>query len=140
MKYLILFCALTITVSAQTRDSLAQTQIPAKQCVVTFNYGGTVVRDTLSPDDVASWIGVRGKAENDTTRPIQAALKSFLRTEIDRCKLVWFAQRDLALGAVDARDDMTLGEYRAARTAVRVRYRSWLFDVYIKVPVMETQR
>jgi hypothetical protein len=128
---------MAIPCAAQTmRDSSYQTQVPARQCVITINYGGTVVRDTLTPDEAAAWINVHGKSSNDTTRPLQEGLKSQLRTEIERCKAVWFAQRDLELGLVDQNDTLTLAEYRAARTAIRIRYRSWLQDRSVKVPVL----
>jgi hypothetical protein len=118
------------------RDSTYQTQVPAKQCIITYNYGGTAVRDTLSPEEAAAWINVHGKSSNDTTRPLQEGLKSQLRTEIERCKTIWYAQRDLELGLVDQNDTLTLAEYRAARTAIRVRYRSWLQERSVKVPVL----
>ena len=141
MKNLIILTLLTLaaaTASAQTvRDSLYQTQVPARVCVIIYAYGGVQVRDTMTVEEVSAWIGVRGKAENDTTRPLQAALKSHMRTEIERCKAVWLAQRDVELAAVDRYDSMTLAEYRAAKTAIRVRYRSWLWDRYAKVPVLE---
>ena len=135
---LILLILSAATASAQTmRDSLYQTQVPARVCVIIYAYSGVQVRDTMTVEDVSAWIAVRGLSSADSTRPIQDGLRAHLRTEIDRCRKIADERRDTELAAVDAGDTMTITQYRAAKTEIRRRYRSIPIERKKAVPVLD---
>lgn len=140
MKNVIILTLLILSaasVSAQTmRDSTVTIPIIARACVIAVSYQGTVVRDTLTPDQVAAWVAARGVSSSDSTAPIQAGLISYLRAEIGRHHGAWVSRRDLELGLVDADDSQTLAQIRAARTAIRTRYRQWQYHYTVKVPAL----
>ena len=137
MKALVLSMILTSALSAQTmRDSIITVPVQAKTCIITVNYAGVVIRDTLPPAQTAAWLIVHGLSRADSTRPIQDGILAHLRSEIDRCYGVRLVQMQSELGAVDQTDTMTLADLRAARTAIRKRYLQYHLPVSVSVPLL----
>ena len=136
MRTLIIALILTASATAQTmRDSSATMPITARQAVIIVSYGGVQVRDTVTAEQVAAWITVRG-GQRDTLSPVRDML-SHLRAEVGRCHAIRLASMTEELGLVDLDDSQTLAQIRAARTAIRLRYRQWSWLYSVKVPVLE---
>lgn len=135
-KTFILLFLLVATAAGQTmRDSTIYTTVVAKQAVITVNYGGVQVRDTVSAERVAAWVTIRG-GSRDTTMPVRDML-SHLRSEIGRCHGLWLERMTVDMAGVDQGDTQTLAQIRAARAAIRVRYRSYVYPYTVRVPVLD---
>lgn len=137
-KIVFIFFALTVCAVAQEqqmRDSTVYTTVVAKQAVITVNYGGIQVRDTVSAGQVAAWIAIRG-GSRDTTMPVRDMV-SHLRSEIGRCHGLWLDRMTADMAGVDQDDTQTLAQIRAARAAIRLRYRSYAYPYTVRVPVLE---
>lgn len=133
----IIFFALTMCALAQEpqmRDSTVTVPIIARACVITVSYQGNVVRDTLTPDQVAAWITQRG-GSRDTLMPVRDIL-SHLRAEIGRCHQISIDRMTVEMAGVDQGDSQTLAQIRAARAAIRTRYRQWQYSYPVKVPML----
>lgn len=124
----VLSLLLVTSASAQLMDSTATRQVNTRQMTITVNYGGVTDQYTISAEEVAGWIGCRGlSSEKDTTRPINTALLGHIRAEVQRCAQTWIKNRDYELGLVDQDDSMTLAQIRAAKQAVRLKYRQYTY-------------
>lgn len=135
--FLLLFLLATTAMGQQMRDSTYLVPVAARPCVIIVVYGGVQVRDTLSAEQVAAWLSIRGITPADSLSPIQEDIRQHLRAEVGRCHAAWISKRDIELAAVDANDDLSQTQYRTQKTAIRTRYRQWTFTAKKSVPVLD---